>query len=95
MHDEHRAEELVTKAFKILEIDDTGLSVMKKSDPRKQAIAWLLKQKTSVSNVWIANRLCMGHYTAVNNAVYALHQGKKRNIKKLRRKIEDLLTLED
>ena len=68
---------------------------MRKSDPRKQVIAWLLKEKTSASNGWIADRLWMGHYTAVNNAVYAVRQGKQQKINSLKRQIENILKMED
>ena len=94
-HEEHCAEEWVQKASRVLDITDSELLDMKKSDPRKQVIAWLLKQKTSASNGWIADRLWMGHYTAVNNAVYAVNQGNQRKLNSLKRKIENILKMED
>jgi len=95
MHNERSAEQWVQKAYKIIDMNDSKLLEMKKSDSRKQVIAWLLKEKTSVSNTWIADRLRMGHYTAVNNAVYSVRQGKQQKIKSIHRKIEDVLKLED
>src|SRR4030042_3246216 len=95
MHDEHSAEKWVQKAFRILGIDDSELPGMRKSDAQKQVIAWVLKQKTSVSNGWIADRLWMGHYTAVNNAVHTIRQRKQQKMNSLRRKMEKILILED
>ena len=34
---------------------------MKTSDPRKEALAWLLKTTTTMSNGWITERLQLGH----------------------------------
>ena len=76
MHDNKAAEDLVQQAFEILDIAESDVISMKKSDLNKQVIAWLLKKETSVRNAWIADRLCMGHYTAVTNALH--------NIKKIK-----------
>lgn len=91
LHNERAAEDLVQEALKVLKLDNTQLVEMKKSDPHKQVIAYLLKKKTSVSNIWIAERLSMGYYTAVTNGVRAVKQGKQKNVKKLANKLKILL----
>jgi len=95
MHDERAAEELLQKVFKLLKINDAALDQMMKSDPKKQAAAWLLKTGTSVSNSWIAERLSMGHQSAVNNAVRALTKPNQKYIKSLQRKMKNILRLGD
>ena len=87
MHDEQAAEEILQETFKILEIDDSELDRLMKSAPEKQVVAWLLKTRTSVSNAWIAERLSMGHQSAVNNAVRAVQNPKQKSIKSFKRKI--------
>ena len=38
----------------------------RKGDPRKVAMAILIKHHTSVSNIWIAEQLGMGHIRSVS-----------------------------
>ena len=39
---------------------------MRKADPRKAAVAILLRKRTAVANGWIAERLAMGHASTVS-----------------------------
>ena len=42
------------------------LVALKKSDERKAAPAAYIRTRTAVSNQWIAQTLCMGHVSRVN-----------------------------
>ena len=56
--------------------DDAGeLSRVRKGDPRKAALASVVKANTSVSNEWLAQRLEMGHNRSGSRLI---RQGKER-----------------
>ena len=40
--------------------------MLRKSDPRKAAVAILLRKRIAVANGWIAERLAMGHASTVS-----------------------------
>ena len=65
-HDEAAAERLVLAGLEALGIAQADLPEMKMSSPAKYAVAWLVRQNTSVRNRWIKDRLRMG--TATNLA---------------------------
>jgi hypothetical protein len=44
----------------------------------KSLVACLLRERTCVSNAWIASRLCMGHPGSVSRMVSACRKNKKR-----------------
>ena len=59
-HDTLEAQRLLDQG--LLEFGLSGLELpkLKKSDPHKKVIAWLIRKNTSVRNEWIANQLQMG-----------------------------------
>ena len=67
-HGEAEAERIVRRAVKIVGLPGTADAMAKlpKSDGRKVAVAVLLRDRTSVGNSWIANRLAMGHSGSVS-----------------------------
>ena len=68
-HDEREAERLLVEGFKKLKLDDADLASLKKGDPRKRVIAWTIRDKTSVRNEWIAQRLHMGRASNLSRYV--------------------------
>ena len=62
-HDEHRAEQLLKAGMEKLNMDDSHLANMPGCSPEKYALAWLIRQKTSVQVKWIKKRLHMGRAT--------------------------------
>jgi len=68
-HDEKAAEELLKTVLDTLGISENKLRAMKSTQIEKQAIAWLLKKRTTVTVVWIAERLRMGHRTNASRAI--------------------------
>ncbi|RKX43265.1 MAG: transposase [Verrucomicrobia bacterium] len=80
-HDELEAERLLKQVLDALGLEDTGLQAMKSTHPEKQAIAWLLKKRTTVTVVWIAFRLGMGHRTSASRAISEIEhatEGEKK-----------------
>ena len=72
-HGEREAERIVRRSLKSLRLAPTmeALFGLAKSDRRKAAVASLLRERTSVSNGWIAARLAMGHPGSVSRMLGA------------------------
>ena len=70
---EKEAERIVRRSLKSLRLAPAteALSKLPKSDRRKAALASLLRERTSVSNGWIAARLAMGHPGSVSRMLGA------------------------
>jgi len=93
-HDEAAAERLALEGMKVFGIDAAGLAAMPRITPEKVVLAWWLRRRTTVSLRWVSERLQMGHYTRVTQAVSRMNRQPGR---KLRRLSEALLAadLED
>jgi len=72
-HGEKEAERIVRRSLKSLGLTPTpkALAKLPKGDRRKAALAALLRERTSVSNGWIAARLAMGHPGSVSRMLGA------------------------
>ncbi len=79
-HDEAEGEFLATMAFEILELpnDTESLAGLRKGDWRKVLVAVLLRQKTSVGNSWLSDRLAMGHSASVSRLVADFKRDKDK-----------------
>jgi REP element-mobilizing transposase RayT len=77
-HGEKEAERIVGNGMKTLggSPGAVSLAAMRKSDERKILLACLLRERTSVSNEWIATRLSMGHPGSVSRMVSAARTDK-------------------
>ncbi len=72
-HDEAEAGELASRALRAvgLPVGVEGLSELRKGDGGKVLVAALLRKRTAVGNRWLAERLAMGHTSAVSRLVSA------------------------
>lgn len=70
-HGTGEAERLLLIALPALGLPTTSgeLASMRKADPRKAALAILLRKRTAVANGWIAERLAMGHASTVSRLI--------------------------
>ena len=59
-HDELEAQRLLSFGLNRLGIESDLLPTLKKNDPRKKVLAWLIRRNTSVKNDWICSKLSMG-----------------------------------
>jgi len=94
-HGELEAEKMVAKGLVQFDlVDEAGrLIPSRKGDPRKVALATVIKTHTSVGNEWLAERLEMGHNRSVSRLI---RQGNNDvRIKKLCAKFVELLPCED
>ena len=83
-HGEREAERIVRKAMKALGAPSgfSALAALPKSDERKIVLASLLREKTCVSNDWIASRLSMGHPGSVSRMISAGRADKSLTMKR-------------
>jgi putative transposase len=84
-HDERAAERIVKECMKKLELGNTEMRKLAKGAPEKLVMAWRLRQVTTVSRQWVADRLYMGHVTRVTMAVSEVRSAKGGQIAKYRR----------
>jgi hypothetical protein len=61
-----------------------------KNRVEKQVLAWWLRQRTTVSLRWLGERLGMGHYTRVSQAIGVVKRNRDRKLERLRRKLIQL-----
>jgi putative transposase len=61
LHDDKEALRLLNEGMGLLGIARADLESMRKNAPEKQALAWLLRTRTIVSNQWITEHLLCGH----------------------------------
>jgi REP element-mobilizing transposase RayT len=86
-HNEERAEELIRKCRGILGISAAELKAMKKTDPRKQGIAWLIKTRTVMTNEWIDRECNMGSRTNIFQAIKVMENARKGKIGKIKKQL--------
>jgi REP element-mobilizing transposase RayT len=79
---ERQAEKLVVRGLNSVKLRDAELEHLSKGDSRKQALAWLIRSRTTASTKWIARRLSMGDPSNVSRAVGALQGTKDGKMKR-------------
>jgi putative transposase len=83
-HGEKEAERIVQNAMKSLggSSAKSKLIALRKSDEKKILVASILREKTSVSNDWIATRLAMGHPGSVSRLLSTSRLDKNLTMKR-------------
>lgn len=84
-HDEAAAERTLELGLEALGLRPERLEDMKRNAPEKQVLAWWLRQGTTISLRWLSQRLVMGHYTRVSQAVSLVEQQPSRTHENLKR----------
>ena len=82
-------------ALDVVGLSPPDLPKLRKNDPRKQAVAWLLRKRTTARNRWLSERLAMGHETRVSQSVRAVAQAENGELLALRQVLEGTLTITD
>jgi len=67
-HDEARAQQLLKIGLEFFELDTARLGQLPKGDPRKLAIARVIREQTAVPNLWIARVLALGHVSRLRRS---------------------------
>jgi hypothetical protein len=89
-HDEAAAERRLRAGLKALELTGEQLAQLGKGAPEKVALAWWLRRCTTVTLRWIGQRLAMGHYTRVTQAVSRMERKPGRKLRHLRARLQSL-----
>jgi putative transposase len=88
-HGETAAQALLSNGLTALALSRAELAKLPKGAPEKTALAWWLRARTAVSLRWIAERLEMGHYTRVTQAVSRMNRKPGRKMEKIKQRLLD------
>ena len=91
-HDEAGAEEALEQGMKVLGLKEKDLKTFRPGAREKVALGWWLRRETTVSLRWVSERLEMGHYSRVSQAVNRMQRKPGRQLEKLKRKLTNELT---
>ena len=94
-HQRRTAAELLAAGLEAVGLDPQQLASTRKTDPRKQAVAWLLRKNTTVGNRWVTSQLNMGHEVNVSQAVRLIEEAKSGQRARLRNAVAKALEPED
>ncbi|WFB37179.1 transposase [Kiritimatiellota bacterium B12222] len=86
-HGQREAEHLLTLALKEVEWDEEAFLDAPSAMLEKQAVAWLLKTKTTVTGKWIAERLCMGHRVNASRAISRFRSEESMEILEIKKRM--------
>ena len=75
-HDRDQAERLLRQGLDHFGLTAETLAGLRKNDERKQAIARLIRRRTTIGNGWIARELQLGHESAVSRCLRAMPDGE-------------------
>jgi hypothetical protein len=64
-----------------------ALGKLPRSAPEKRVLAWWLREGTTVSSAWLSERLAMGHYTRVSQAVGQVKREPDRQQKRWQKQL--------
>ena len=94
-HSEQEAERMAAAGLKALgmALPGGGLIKARKGDPRKVALATIVKTLTCVGNEWLSARLEMGHNRSVSRLIR--HGGELPEVRKSIRILQEMLPCED
>jgi hypothetical protein len=63
------------------------LRKLPKSAPEKTALAWWLRERTTVSLRWVSQALAMGHHARVTQAVSRMQRAPGSRLEKLKHQV--------
>ena len=84
---ERQAGKLISGGLRKMKLSSKDLECLKKGDPRKQVLAWLVRTKTTASTKWIAKRLAMGDPSNVSRGVSAVRSTDNAELKRWKRQL--------
>jgi len=94
-HDEAAAERELQRALQVLGLNEEVVERTPKGAPEKLVLAWWLRRRTTVSLRWVSERLGMGHYTRVTQAIRRTERQPSRKINQIKCKLKRLENLEN
>jgi len=94
-HDEAAAERELQRAFRTLGLDEDAVKRLAKGAAEKAVLAWWVRRRTTVSLRWVSERLKMGHYSRVTQAIRRAECRPGRKINQIKHKLARLESLEN
>jgi REP element-mobilizing transposase RayT len=92
-HDAAAAERELQRALRALGLNEAGMERMPKGAAEKVVLAWWLRRRTTVSLRWVSERLEMGHYSRVTQAISRAGRRPGWKLKRIKRKLARLETV--
>ena len=86
-HSEAAAQALLARGLAALGMKTEDLAKLPKGAPEKTGLAWWLRERTVVSLRWVGQRLGMGHYSRVSQAVGRMKSQPARKLQALKRRL--------
>ena len=91
-HNERQAQVLLRASLPIAGVADLKeLKSLRKSDPRKQAVVWLIKSQTTMQDRWVSDMLNAGSRSMLHHAVQRYNAPTRRADRKLKRNLKNLI----
>jgi len=87
-HDVLEARRLLQEGMTQVGLRSEDLTALKKSDPRKMALAWLIRRNTVVRNEWISDQLHMGRASKMSYFVKQVEDAESGILLELREKVK-------
>ena len=87
-HDILEARRLLEEGLSRVGLDVDELSSLKKSDPRKMVVAWLIRRNTVVRNEWISLQLHMGRVSKLSFLIKTVEDAEEGELLDLREKVK-------
>jgi len=85
-HDEAAAQRELKRALGLLGVKEAALLGSGRGAWEKAVLAWWLRRRTTVSLRWVSERLGMGHYSRVSQAVSRMERKPARKLKQMKRR---------
>jgi len=89
-HGEAAAQRRLKRALDSLGLTMQQLKALPKGAAEKVVLAWWLREGTTVSLRWVSERLKLGHYTRVTQAISRMNRGAGRKHERIRRTLRRL-----
>lgn len=87
-HDTLEAQRLLDAGLSALGMSAPDLHELRKSDPRKKVLAWLIRKNTSVRNEWIARQVRMGCVSNMSQFVREVEESKRGELSRLKKTLK-------
>ena len=87
-HDVLEAGRLLERGLLRVGVDSEELTSLKKSDPRKMVVAWLIRRNTAVRNEWISEQLHMGRASKLSYFVKQVEDATVGELLELKEKVK-------
>ena len=86
-HDEAAGERDLKRGLAVFGLSEAEMRELPRNAPEKEVLAWWLRQRTTVSLRWLSERLAMGHFSRVSQAISIVKRNSERKLERLKCKL--------